>query len=272
VVCRWYEIEGFRFGIRSTSAAFSAWLDEALAAYRSPRRRDDNDRDATYSVVIEEPEPDGSQRRFHILYLGGWDIVRTLDLRLIAERVLWDVESILYPVRDDAVYLEVGAVDVGGALGIVPSYLVPALNRSKRRAERYGVRVCGGVYVVLELGTGMFVPPDPALDVSDDALASLSKFMTVPDRVELELFTDRRPIDLMFEQKYDEERDVWQPSRADVTQALLTRVRNLHAVDGAALETLAAAVRRAEPFRGWYGSTNEMYERLVGLTRAVRSS
>ncbi len=271
MVCRWYEIEGFRFGIRSTSAAFSAWLDHVLAVYRSPRRGDD-DRDATYSVVIEEPEPDGRHRRFHILYLGGWDIVRTLDLRLIAERVLRDVESILYPVRDDAVYLEVGAVDVGGALGIVPSYLVPALNRSKRRGERYGVRVGGGVYSVLELGTGMFVPPTSALDIPNDPLALLPRFMTVPDRVEAEPFTERRPIDLIFERKFDEERDVWQPSRAEVAQALLTRVRNLHAIDGAALETLAAAVRRAEPFRGWYASTNEMYERLVGLTRAVRSS
>ena len=84
MVCRWYEIEGYRFGIRTTSHAFSEWLDFVLAAYRSPSRRDDDDTAATYSIVIEDREDDGRQRKFHILYLGGGDIVRTLDLGFMA--------------------------------------------------------------------------------------------------------------------------------------------------------------------------------------------
>jgi hypothetical protein len=32
VVTNWYEIEGYRFAVRSTSHAFAAWLDEVMEA------------------------------------------------------------------------------------------------------------------------------------------------------------------------------------------------------------------------------------------------
>ena len=190
----------------------------------------------------------------------------------MAERVLQDLESILYPIRRDAVFLEVGVVDMAGALGIVPSYLVPALNRSNRRGLRHGVRTGGGVYASLELGTGLFAPPAPALDMAPDALASLGRFMEVPERTEFEPFTERRPVDLIFERHYQDGERLWRPSRAEMVQALFTRVRNARALGGPALATLAETVRRAEVYRGWYGSTNEMYELLHELGSAVRSS
>ena len=196
MVCRWYDIEGFRFGIRTTSHAFSEWIDYVLGAYRSPRRADDSDNAATYSVVIEPPEEDGRQRKFHILYLGGWDIVRTLDLGFMAECVYRDLESILYPIRDDYVFLEVGHVDMAGALGLVTAHTIPALNRSARRGRNYGVSTPGGVFTPLELGTGLKVMPAPALSVPADALDSLGRFLDVPARTQTNPFPDPRPVDL----------------------------------------------------------------------------
>lgn len=272
MVCGWYEIEGFRFGVRSTSHAFGEWLDHVLAAYRSPRRSDDDDREATYSAVVAEDGPDATRRRFNLLYLGGWEVVRTLDVGFMAERVLLDLESILYPIRRDAVFLEVGVVDAAGALGLVPAYLVPALNRSKRRGLRYGVRTGGGVYATLELGSGLVVPPAPALEVPSDALSSLEGFMDVPARTEREPFAHAHPVDVIFERRYLEGERLWRTSRAEIAQALITRVRNARVLGGAALETVAEAVRGADVYRGWYGSTNELYELLAEVGSAVRSS
>lgn len=270
MVCKRYEIEGFRFGIRTTSRAFSEWIDHVLAAYRSPDRPDDDDREATYSIVIEDSaDPAQLGKRFHILYLGGWDIVRTLDLRFMAEMVYRDLESILYPIRRDAVFLEVGVVDMAGALAIVPSYLVPALNRAKRRGARRGVTAPGGVYAQLELGSGRVVPPTPMLDVPDDAVASIDRFMDVPARTEHQPFTESRPLDLVFERVYAEDQRLWMPTRADILQGLTTRARNLRVLGGVAVETLAEAVRHAQVYRGWYGSTNEMLDMFAELGTAA---
>lgn len=273
MVCRWYEIEGFRFGIRTTSHAFSDWLEHVLVAYRSPRRPDDDESSATYSIVIEDPEEDGRQRKFHILYLGGWDIVRTLDLGFMAECVYRDLESILYPVRDDYVFLELGQVDMAGALGLVAPYVIPALNRSSRRGVRYGVSTPGGVYAPLQLGTGMMVRPTPALDVPADALASLGRFMDVPARTESDPFVEPRRVDLIFDRVYvDGLEGPSHPPRAELFQAVFPRVRNTGVLGGVAFETLAETVCNAEVWRGWYGSTNEMYEVYRDVGRAVRST
>jgi len=272
VVCRWYEIEGFRFGIRTTSHSFSDWLEYVLAAYRSPRRPDDDDGAATYSIVIEDREEDGSQRRFHIMYLGGWDIVRTLDLGSMAECVYRDLESILYPVRDDYVFLELGPVDMAGALGLVAPYVIPALNRSTRRGAKYGVSTPGGVYAPLQIGTGLMVRPTPALDVPADALASLARFMDVPERTVSDPFQEPRLVDLIFDRVYVDGVDgVTQAPRGELLQALFPRVRNAGVLDGVAFETVAETVRNAEVWRGWYGSTNEMYEMYREVGQAVQS-
>ncbi len=272
MVCRWYEIEGFRFGIRTTSHAFSDWLEYVLAAYRSPSRPDDDGSAATYSIVIEDPEEDGRQRKFHIMYLGGWDIVRTLDLGSMAECVYRDLESILYPVRDDYVFLELGPVDMAGALGLVAPYVIPALNRSARRGAKYGVSTPGGVYAPLQLGTGVMVRPAPVLDVPADAIASLARFMDVADRTERDPFFEPRPVDVIFDRVYvDGVQGLSHPPRGDLFQAVFQRVRNAGVLGGVAFETVAETVRNSEVWRGWYGSTNEMYEMYREVGRAVHS-
>ena len=273
MVCRWYEIEGFRFGIRTTSHAFSDWLEHVLAAYRSPRRPDDDDSAATYSIVIEDPEEDGRQRKFHIMYLGGWDIVRTLDLGFMAECVYRDLESILYPVRDDYVFLELGPVDMAGALGLVAPYVIPALNRSSPSGSR-----------IWSLDAGRRVRAAPARhghDGPSDAragracgrarVAGLGSWMSPTDR-ERSVLEPRR-VDLIFDRVYvDGVQGPSHPPRAELFQAVFPRVRNAGVLGGVAFETLAETVRNAEVWRGWYGSTNEMYEMYRDVGRAVRST
>jgi hypothetical protein len=165
-------------------------------------------------------------------------------------------------------------VDMNGALGLVSSHMVPALNRSKRRGKNYGVSAPGGVFTPIELGTGLVAPPAPALDVPADALSSLTRFVDVPERTEFHPLTEPRRLDLVFERVYDDGRELSQPSRAEFLQGLVTRVRNLHVLGGAGVETLAEALRNAEVSRGWYSSTNGMYEvfREIGdRTLSVRS-
>lgn len=274
-----YEIEGYRFGVRSTSHAFASWLDEAMAAYRSPARPDDDPLDAVYSIVVEDGSrgqgrPGAAERvgkRFHIVYLGGWDIVRTLDLTHLAEATLWEMESVLFPVRDDVAFVEAGLIGLGDRTCLVASSLIPGLNRSKRRGERTGVRSPGGVSFAVDLRTGELIDPERRLDVPPDALDHLADHLPVPPRTEHRLITEPRRLDGVFVGGY--EAGVLEPeSRATMLQQLLPTVRNLSAVGGAGVSAVGQMLMSARAVRGGYAGTNQLYEVLGAFGEQLRTT
>ena len=73
VTCNWYEIDGNRFAVRSTSERFGGWVRAVLRSYLIDAS-DDEDADVRYSVVVNEgsSNDDGLGRGLNILYLGVW--------------------------------------------------------------------------------------------------------------------------------------------------------------------------------------------------------
>jgi hypothetical protein len=174
VVHRTYEIGGRTVGIRSTSQAFGAWLDRSLAAYRS-----DVETEWTYSVVVPEDAisveaPNGEvtrRRRLSILYWGIRPLVRTLDVRELARALLLQLEALLLPERDDAIYVRASLVPGEDANVLMPSQVTAYLHRKmRRRAERAHLSLPLAPFVAVDPSSGRVVPFRPMLRLPAEAL------------------------------------------------------------------------------------------------------
>ena len=67
--CDWFEIEGYRFGVRSTSAGFGEWVRYALGSYRADGPLDP-DVDPLYALIVEDgatPQRPRLQEAPHLL-------------------------------------------------------------------------------------------------------------------------------------------------------------------------------------------------------------
>lgn len=173
-VCDWFEVEGYRFGVRSTSARFGAWVREALAPYLAPGPRDPDD-DPLYSFVIAEPPTAGSPaRQLHIFYVGTLDVVRSFDLVAVARAFLAEVESLTFPVRDDAVYVEASVIRGRDATALIPTWMVPPINAAGRRIRRaFELELPCSLSVALDPRSGHLVPVRRTLEIPAGALDAL---------------------------------------------------------------------------------------------------
>jgi hypothetical protein len=205
------------------------------------------------------------------VYLGGWDIVRTLDLTHLADATLWEMESVLFPVRHDAAFVEAGLVGLGDRTSVVASSLIPTLNRSKRRGERRGVRSPGGISFAIDLTTGELIDPERRLDVPPDALERLANHLPVPARTEHRLITQPRRLDGVFVGGF-EAGQLEPESRATMLQQLLPTVRNLSAVGGAGVSAMGQMLMSAQAVRGGYAGTNQLYDVLGTFGDQLRTT
>lgn len=174
---RAYEIGGQTVGIRTTSRAFGAWLDRALGSYQVPLESD-----WTYSVVVPEQalsvsgrgeEGDG-RRRLSILYWGVTPLVRTLDVQELARVLLFQLEALLLPARNDAIYVAGSVVRGEDVNVLMPSQVTFYLHRRmRRRAERARVPLPLAPFVAVDPATGHVVPFRPQLRVPAEALREL---------------------------------------------------------------------------------------------------
>ena len=266
MVCEWYEVAGYRFGIRTTSHPFSEWIRYALAAYATePTEEEEEDTYPTYSVVVEDGSPgtDRIGRRFHTLYLGTWDVARTLDLEFLARCLLRQVDAIGHHAREDALFLETGTIEVKGAAFLVPTYLVPALSVARRRAGKMGITAPGGMVAALDPATGELVAPPLELDVPEDAFSRLRELLPMApaddgaDRFVVE-DGQRRPLAGVIRPWVDHP-----PSRAEATVEMLANVKNFATLGGDAVRAMARAMASASIVEGRWTTTNEMLQRLA---------
>jgi len=265
VVCEWYEVAGYRFGLRTTSEPFAAWIRYALEEYRTEPSGEELEAYPTYSVVVEDGARGEGRigRRFHILYMGTWDVARTLDLGFLARCLLRQVDAIGHHAREDALFLESGTIDVEGRAYLVPTYLVPALSAARRRAEKMGVTSTGGMVAALDRGTGELVAPVSSLRVPEDALARLGEFVAGgsvdahADRFVVE-DGERRPLAGVIRPLMDSPL-----TRAGLAVEMLANVKNFALLGGHALHGLAKALAPAAIVETRWSSTSEMLQELA---------
>jgi hypothetical protein len=173
-VYRSYKIGDVKFGVRTTSKAFGAWLDSVLARYRY--RRTANLR---YSIVVSGGEKDGqsSGKRFHILYRATAQQVRTLDLPTLGRAFLAELESVRYTDRDDALYLEASPVVADGMTALISPAYASAISRLGRRVEQAGFQLPVARILAVDMRSGRLVPPTPELELPGDALDQLHRIV-----------------------------------------------------------------------------------------------
>jgi hypothetical protein len=165
-----YEVDGLAFGVRTNSEAFAAWMDEALAAYSIP-----DELPSYYSILIADEGKPG--KRFHLLYEETKVLARSRNLETIARALLSQLELLLLPERDDAIYAEMTVFAANGRRALAPGLVLPLLEAySHRELERSGIVLPCSTTVAIDPGTGDLVPMPPVLDLPPDALERLPRF------------------------------------------------------------------------------------------------
>ncbi|MFB3738221.1 MAG: hypothetical protein ACE14W_04565 [Candidatus Velamenicoccus archaeovorus] len=267
VACDWFEIEGQRFGVRSTSEAFATWVRRVLDPYRVDGPVDPDD-DPLYGLVVEDETSRSGRvgRRLNVLYLGTWDIVRTTDPGTVARSFLLDVQRLAFAHRDDAVYLDGAVVSSNGTTVLVPQSIVPTLSRAGRRVQRaLDAMLPGTMAVAVDPETGRLIPVPSLPDVPDDASDA---FRTDGPRVDPRAWVDEAlSVDRVL--LYGSEPELVPVSRAETLAGLSSAVRNLDVMRGRAIRALGRLVEGSRPYRVRFTGTAHMIEILSSLVNGA---
>jgi len=274
VVEDWYRVGGATVAVRSTSAIFGDWLRWALAdhVWDEP---DDEIQYPLFSVVLADGSSGAERvgRRFHILYHGTWDKVRTLDIRVLGRSVLDEFRRFLTYDASDFLYLPCALAANRDARILVPEVLMPALAKSGRRARRAGLVAPGASFSALDPMTGALVPLDTGLNIPQDAIERLAGalppglssedphlFVDAPVRADVVLADVAMPLDPGIQSL----------TRSYTTTALASSALNLRSIGGTAIEAIAELVSRAGCYAIRWTTTDELLANLGGLSPAVR--
>jgi hypothetical protein len=264
----WFEIEGYRFGVRTTSAAFGQWVRHVLGSYRSDGPRED-DGDALYGLVVEDGVAESGRmgKKLHLLYYGTWDIVRTFDVHTLARSFLHEIESLMYPVRDDAVYVEASLIEGAGRTILIPAVMVGPISKAGRAIRRAAdITLPGGMSVALDPQTGELIAPGGVLDIPADWETQLGHLVPRTIRDEgRKLVEQRTAVDAVLVWNTELDPGVMPIARGEVLFYLARQVRNLPRVQGKALSGLAALLERAECLQVQWLTT----EQLIWVIKAV---
>lgn len=257
----WFEIEGVRFGVRSTSSSFGGWVQHVLGTYRVAGPREPADAHL-FSLVIEDPEsPSGrATRNLHILYRGTFTVVRSLDVSVVARSFLSGIESLTFPSRDDAIYLGVSVIRGAEATVLIPTRLVPAIGVAGRRIQRsIDIRLPAELVVALDVETGHLIPVKGTLDIPRDVLDYLPRSTPVPAIEDRRAFIDRELlIDRVLVRggTLDGQLGLGPAPKGPVLWDLARSIRNLDKVGRQGVITLASVLSGAEVLSAsWFGTT-----------------
>ena len=253
-----YEIGGSFFGIRSTSEAFGAALDDVLAEYRTDQRAS-----PLYSVLVGSDRGD-QVRGFHVLYESGYSIARTLHMERIAAVLLSRLDTFVLGDRTDAIYVDANLVRSNGTTALVPSSVAITLSRIGRRVERSSLSLSADMVVAIDPATGLAGSVEPILQIPADSVARLTEAVSGqvgqgPTRL------DSVPVDLVLVTGGGGE-TVHPVSRGYALSVLAGNTVNIIPLGRDGLEGLARFVSRAGCYRVVSDSAQTM---LTALTQAL---
>jgi hypothetical protein len=167
VVSQSYEFGATKFGVRTNSEVFAQWLDEAIGKYRI-----DEEQTPHFSVHIAETGKPG--KRFHVIYVQTRVHIRARTLETTARALVSQLERVLLPEREDAIYGEMSVVVSNGVTMLVPPILLPLLEAfSKREIARAGLVLPYATTIAIDPSSGDLVPMPRVLDVAETAYERL---------------------------------------------------------------------------------------------------
>ena len=258
----WFEIEGYRFGARSTSPAFGEWIRYALGDYVVDGPREPETIICSRSSSkMERPRPGGLPSG-SIFYEGTIDVVRSFDARAVARSFLCEVESVTFPTRDDAVYVEASIIRGRGGTVLIPALMVPSITAAGRRISRsVNVQLPGHLSIALDPVTAYVVAPHPRIRVPSDALEALEGHIPVDGQPEiLALADDAAPIDRVFGFRSGPTLGLGPAPRGPALFELARSVRNLAQIGGLGLTTLGRALADAQVIEARWSNTQQLID------------
>lgn len=273
-----FEVEGLRFGVRSTSASFGEWVRYVLAAYRVDGPHDPVD-SPLFSLVIEDPEnPSGrATRNLHILYRGTFSVVRSLDVSVVARSFLSEIEALTFPSRDDAIYLGASVIRGAEATVLIPTRIVPAIGVAGRRIQRsFDVWLPAELAVALDVDSGHLIPVRQTLDIPRSGLDDLIRSLPRVAAEDRRAFIDQElPIDrvIVWGRTSEGTLGIGPAPKGPVLFDLARSIRNLERVGKQGVITLARALSEAEVLSAsWFGTKGliEVLEVAVGVAYVSR--
>ncbi len=256
---RGYRIWTDRFQIRTTSARFAEWLDYALAAYQVRRTVS-----VRYSIVVEEGRDERRLgHRFHLLYRGAKQIVRSLSVETVGRMLLAELEATLFPRRSDAIYLQTALLSANGCTALLPSPFLTWIGGLGGRVERAGIWLPVSKTVAVDRATAEVVPTVPRLKVPGDAIARLGELFpseVAPERTSLD-----RParVDVVYTVVSADHPALSPASRAFSLQQLAGSLINARAMGDATFRTLASLVEGARCYQLAYGDPRSMLQAIA---------
>jgi hypothetical protein len=227
-----------------------------------------------WAVVVEDGEGAGREvgRRFHIVYHGTWDVVRTLDIRTAARAFLAEMSSIVQPVRDDALYLQAAVASASGVSVLVPHVMVPGLARAVRRVQRAGVVPPGTLVVAVDPDTGRVVRSDALLDLPADAWERFAEAFPA-NGSDPRVFVDGEfAVDAVLTWGGPRTPGLFHASKAETLKTLAPSIRNLHVLGGRGIQGLGRLVANARCYTAAWVTTNDMIESLASIAGAYASN
>jgi hypothetical protein len=275
--CDWFEVNGYRFGVRSTSPGFGEWVRYALDAYRvdgPPQERDD----PRYALIVQDRAggSPGDPRRLHIMYEGTWGIIRTFDVRAIARSFLSEIESLTFPDRSDAVFLDGSIIQGTGTTILIPTILVPAISAAGRRIRRsVDLRLPAQMSIALDPATGALVPAARGLRGPEAPLDALADHVPLGAEEGAWAFVDQASaVDRILQLPSLPSPDPAPVSKAHVVYDLARSVSNLHAVGKTGIVALGRLVERADVMTASWADTEGLVRFLAAATngRFVRGA
>jgi hypothetical protein len=267
--CDWFAIQDYRFGVRSTSARFGEWVRYALSSYRVDGPLE-TDGDPLYALIVEDDaHPSGrAAKHLHILYYGTFGIVRTLDVMAVARSFVAEIESLTFPIRDDAVYLEASLIRAQDRTVLIPTLMVPDVSSAGRRIRAsIDLALPAHMSIALDPVSGHAIPVTRTLDIPDDVLDVVEHYVPVASQGDVRAVVDRElAIDRIVMLGNVGEPGLVPSSRGPVLFELTRSIRNLAKVGGDGVRTIARLVAGADVVQARWGTTAQ----LVGtITAAV---
>jgi hypothetical protein len=266
--CDWFAIEDYRFGVRSTSAGFGEWVRYALAGYRvdGPREADG---DPLYALIVEDDaSPSGrAAKHLHIFYYGTFGIVRTLDVMAVARSFISEIESLTFPIRDDAVYLEASLIRGQGRTVLIPALMVPDVSSAGRRIRgSIDLALPAHMSIALDPASGHAIPVSRTLDIPDDVLDAVGDHVSVGSQEDPRAVVDGElAIDRVVMIGNIGEPGLVSASRGPVMFQLARSIRNLSKVGGDGVTTIARLLAGADVVKARWSNTAQ----LVGMIAAA---
>ncbi len=256
-----YRVGEARIGVRTTSPAFGAWLRRALAD-RGARGASD----PHFSVLVGEDR--GGRRRYHVLYRAATEVVRTLHLPTLARALLAELDALLMPWREDAVYLDAALVRGASRTALIPATLAWELSRLGRRPERAGLRLPGETAVAVGLRSGLVSP------VRRSVRAAAGSLRALPSGGSSDRSFVRRSasVDVVVVQTDEGGEVPAGVSAGGALHGLAGSAVNLHLLRRRALDPLARLVGGAERYAVGWGEASTTLEPLAALLASTDSA